>query len=230
MLRDRIPDLRDEEGTSMVEVMVGLAMGMIVLAGLAMLLIVVTRGNARIGARAEASDNANVTMTRIMTELHSACVEPTVAPVQEGSKPNLLIFKRGSYGGQSSATAGAITTEIEYLNNGTLVERPTGPGGLQRTMLTNVGLAKNPEKPAETVPVFRYFNYTVNGETPFAMTSNKLGAINAGLTILVKVAFKASPKSEPVADAGAATEIENSATLRLTPPTYREGEKAKPCE
>jgi Tfp pilus assembly protein PilW len=73
MLRDRLPDPQDEEGTSMVEVMVGLAMGMVVLAGLAMLLIVVMRGNARISARSEASDNARVTMTRIMEELHSAC-------------------------------------------------------------------------------------------------------------------------------------------------------------
>ena len=48
-------------------------------------------------------------------------------------------------------------------------------------------------------------------------------------TILVNVAFTVSPRSEPVSDAGAATEISNSATLRLTPPTYR-GEKAKPCE
>ena len=40
MLSDRLPDPRDEEGTSMVEVMVGMAMGMVVLAGLAMLLIV----------------------------------------------------------------------------------------------------------------------------------------------------------------------------------------------
>lgn len=228
MLRDRLPDLQDEEGTSMVEVMVGLAMGMVVLAGLAMLLIVVVRGNARIGARAEASDNARVTMTRILEELHSACVNPARAPVSSKSTGSKLIFERGSYGasGNTSANAPTFTTEMEYLANGTLIERTNG--GLPRTMLTNVGLAKNPTEPTKTVPIFRYENATVSPE-PFS-TNPELGTENAPLTILVKVAFKASPKSEPVADASAATEIENSATLRLTPPTYREGEKAKPCE
>lgn len=225
MLRDRLPDLQDEEGTSMVEVMVGLMMGMIVLAGLAMLLIVVTRGNARIGARAEASDNARVTMTRIMEELHSACVTPAKAPVLSSSTERKLVFERGTYGGTSSANAAAITTEIELLNTGTLVERTNGVS--QRTMLTSVGLAKNPSVPTQTVPVFRYENPTSSFTSPTGVAT--LGA-NAEKTILVRVAFKASPKSEPVADASAATEIENSATLRLTPPTYREGETAKPCE
>lgn len=211
----------------MVEVMVGLAMGMVVLAGLAMLLIVVTRGNARVGARAEASDNARVTMTRIIEELHSACVSPTKPPVQARSTERRLVFERGTYGGESSANASAITTEIEYLPSGTLVERTNG--GSPRTMLTDVSLAKDPTEPETTVPVFRYENSTISPEPLVFDGSGELGT-EAANTILVKVAFKASPKSEPVADAGAATEIENSATLRLTPPTYRQGEIAKPCE
>lgn len=215
----------------MVEVMVGLAMGMVVLAGLAMLLIVVVRGNARIGARAEASDNARVTMTRILEELHSACVNPAKTPVSSKSTGSRLIFERGSYGagGNTSANAPTVTTEIEYLN-GKLVERTNG--GSQRTMLSNIGLAKkqNPTKPGETAPIFQYENATIAEANPWQIGTGELGTQKAEYTILVKVAFKASPKSEPVADASAATEIENSATLRLTPPTYREGEKAKPCE
>lgn len=230
MLRDRLPDPRDEEGTSMVEVMVGLAMGMVVLAGLAMLLIVVVRGNARIGARAEASDNARVAMTRIMEELHSACVNPAKAPVSANSTGSTLIFERGSYGtgGNTSANAPAVTAEIEYrTSDGTLRETV---GTSSRILLSNVGLAKNPKKPTETVPVFQYENATIEGANPWPIGTGVLNTERAPYTILVRVAFKASPKSEPVADAGAATEIENSATLRLTPPTYRPGERAKPCE
>jgi hypothetical protein len=219
MLTDRLPDPQDEEGTSMVEVMVGLAMGMVVLAGLAMLLIVVTRGNARISARAEASDNARVTMTRIMEELHSACVTPATAPVKPTSTPSTLVFTRGSYGGEAAANEAAITTEIEYRNDGTLRERSSGSP--ERILLSDVS-------PPGEGEVFEYENPTVPGGSPFEMTGGSLST-NAANTILVRVAFTASPRSEPVTDDGAATEIENSATLRLTPPTYR-GETARPCE
>lgn len=230
MLRDQLPDPRDEDGTTMIEVMVGLAMGMVVLAGLAMLLIVVMRGNARIGARAEASDNARVTMTRIMEELHSACVNPAKSPISSKSKGSRLIFERGSYGasGNTSANAPAVTTEIQFLNNGTLVEKTNG--GSERIMASNISEAKDPSNPAKTVPIFQYENLTITGANPWPIGAGELGAERTAYTITVRVAFKASPKSEPVADAGAATEIENSATLRLTPPTYREGDKAKPCE
>jgi hypothetical protein len=168
-------------------------------------------------------------MTRILEELHSACVSPAKAPVNYKSTGNKLIFERGTYGeaGDTSANASAIATEIEYLNNGTLVEKTNGSS---RIMLSDVSLAKDPEDPTKTVPIFRYENFTIPEANPWQIGTGELGAERAAYTILVKVAFKASPKSEPVADASAATEIENSATLRLTPPTYREGDKAKPCE
>lgn len=210
-------DLSDEDGTSMVELVVGMGMGMVVLAGLSLLLIVTLHGNARVDARVEASDNARLTMTRIIEELHSACVSPTLAPVQPKSNENKLIFKRGTYGQAAEAGASPITTEIWYSADGTLREKDT-PGS-ERILLSHVS-------PTSSQPIFRYENPTTT-PTRFVGT---LKEEEAGHTILVKVAFKANPKSEPVADAGAATEIENSAVLRLTPPTYESGKVAKPCE
>jgi len=215
MLSGRLPNVEAEDGSSMVEVMVGLAMGMVVLAGLAMLLIVTTRGNARVSARAEAGDNARVMMTRIMEELHSACVEPATSPILPGSKDDTLIFKHGPYGGNTSPTAPVTKTELTVTEN-KLWEIDNG---VKRPLLSNVSAGASGR-------VFEYFNQTVQPErfpTP-------LSERNASLTILVNVAFKVSPKSQPVADAGAATEIANSAVLRLTPPTYEEGKQAKPCE
>jgi hypothetical protein len=209
-------DPGDEDGSSMVEVMVGMAMGMVVLAGMAMLLIVTLRGNARISARAEASDNARVTMTRILEELHSACVEPTVAPVKAKSNENKLVFTRGTYGQAAVAGAAAIPVELTYsVPKKTLSETV---GGVTRILLSNV-------TPALNKPIFAYENPT----TVPAKFEGELKEAEANNTIVVRVAFKASPRVEPVSDASAATEIENSATLRLTPPTY-EGKPAKPCE
>jgi hypothetical protein len=214
-------DLGAEDGTSMVEVMVGLAMGMVVLAGLAMLLIVTMRGNARISARSEASDNARVAMTRIIEELHSACVQPATAPVLSGSKGTELIFNRGTAVSAVNGNQPAIETKIWYVETGgegVLKEKSgTSP---ERILLSDVS-------PPKEGTIFEYENPT----SPFATPTGALtlGTTNAAKTIVVRVAFTASPRNEPVADAGAATEIENSATLRLTPPTYR-GETARPCE
>jgi hypothetical protein len=224
--------LKDEEGTSMVEVVVGMGMGMVVLAGLSILLIMTVRGNARVDARAEASDNARVTMTRIMEQLHSACVSPTLSPVQSGSKSTQLIFKHGTYGGQASASPEAITTTIAYSSkeDGTLWETDVVSGKeTKRLLLSHVSLPTSEQSKGGRV--FQYANNTVQ-PGPFEWTGIEhiLSAEEAEKTILVTVAFTARPKSEPVADAGSATEIENSATLRLTPPVYEEGKQAKPCE
>jgi Tfp pilus assembly protein PilW len=217
MLSARVPDLKAEDGSSMVEVMVGLAMGMVVLAGLSMLLIVTVRGNARISARVEASDNARVMMTRIMEELHSACVEPATSPIYPGSTENTLIFKHGPYGGTITPNAPVTKTEIAY--SPTEHKLWQTDNGVKSLLLSNVS-------PGTGKPIFEYSNTTVQ-EQPF---HTPLGVQESNYTIQVEVAFKESPKSQPVADAGAATEIANSAILRLTPPTYEEGKWAKPCE
>jgi hypothetical protein len=221
--------LEDEDGTSMVELVVGMGMGMVVLTGLSILLIMTMRGNARVDARSEASDNARVAMTRIMEELHSACVSPTEPPVQSSSTPNKLVFRHGTYGGGAETlNQGATETEFVYSEPAkTLTEIN---GAAKRILLSNVSQAMTN---GAATPIFRYENSTFpEGKgSPFVMLANgTLGAENSPYTILVRVAFKASPKSEPVADAGVGTEIENSATLRLTPPTFSETEKAKPCQ
>jgi hypothetical protein len=215
MLRRRLSQLQDEEGTSMVEVMVGMAMGMVVFAGLAMLLIVTMHGNARISARVEASDNARVTMTRIITELHSACVSPTEAPVQPGSNATTLIFTHGTYGQQSTPSQVGTRTTITYRNEQLWEKDGTAP---ERLLLSNVALPDG-EK------VFTYENPT----RPEAI-GDEVTATNAKEVILVEVAFTAKPKYEPVSDAGAATEIRNSATLRLTPPLYSSTKVATSCQ
>jgi hypothetical protein len=218
MLRERLSRLKDEDGTSMVEVMVGLAMGMVVLAGLSMLLIVTMHGNARISARTEASDNARVTMTRIMEELHSGCVSPTVAPVKSGSTKEKLIFIHGTYGGAAAASPTVTTSEIFYTPaKGTLSQSDNG--GAPRVLLSHVS-------PPASGKFFEYKNPTVQEEA----FKEPLSVETAPEIILVNVALKASPKSAPISDTGAATEVSNSATLRLTPPTYEEQKVAKPCE
>jgi hypothetical protein len=213
-LRRRIQP-RDESGTTLVELLVGMGMGMVVLAGLSMVLIVTLHGSARVDARVEATDNARVVMTRIIEELHSACVEPRLAPVQLSSTENLLRFKHGTYGSTSAVAAAnqtAVLSEIAYTNEHTLTQTDPATSSKPRILLSNVSPIPGGE------PMFSYWKYD-NGNLE-ELRRTGLVENEANEAILVKIAFQARPKSEPVSDAGAATAVRNSATLRLTPPEF----------
>ncbi len=228
-----LPSPTDERGTTMVELLVGMAMGMVVLAGLSMMIVVVLHGNARVDARVEATDNARVTVTRIMEELHSACVSPQIAPVQEKSSGNSLIFWHAAAGETTAVEPIPVKSKITY-GGGTLTQTDyaqtggTSPNwvfattGSERKLLTNVGPA-----PGNSA-VFSYYKYE-NGSL-VKLTASELSKTEAEAVIVVKVALTASPKSTPVADAGAAATVEDSATLRLTPPSFNEGASALPCQ
>jgi hypothetical protein len=188
-----------------------------------MVLIVTLHGNARVDARVEATDNARVVMTRMIEELHSACVRPMATPVKEGSTRNVLIFTHGTYGRTTTGTPAAsqteTRTEIAYSESSETLSQRDGSSE-PITLLSNVSPISTQE------PVFSYWKYNNGslGRLPLTALGNE-----ANEAILVKIAFQARPKSEPVSDAGASTEIRNSATLRLTPAEYN-ATRVLPCQ
>src|SRR6185312_9078950 len=107
-IQERMPvmdRLKDERGTTLVELMVGLAAGMVVLAALSMVMIVAIRTTSRVGARVDATQRARVAMTKITEQLHSACIQPQMAPVQAESTSTKLVFihaKPGTASGVAS--------------------------------------------------------------------------------------------------------------------------------
>lgn len=232
------PSLSDERGTTIVELLVGMAMGMIVLVGLSMTIITVLHGNARVDARVEATDNARIAVTRIMEELHSACVSPQIAPVQKKSSGTSLIFWHAAAGESGKVQPIPVRSRITYDGNGRLTQTDykktggTSPNwefeaeeagkGTQRTILANVA------PPTGSTSVFTYYKYE-NGSL-VRLTAPELSETEAKATIVVNVALTASPKSSPVADRGSAATIQDSATLRLTPPSFNQGASAPPCQ
>jgi hypothetical protein len=229
--------LTDERGTTMVELLVGLAMGMIVLVGLSMTIITVLHGTARVDARVEATDNARIAVTRIMEELHSACVSPQIAPVREKSTGTSLIFWHAAAGETEKVQPIPVKSRITY-SNGTLTqtdyaktggtspkwefEAETAGRGTTRTLLANV------TPPPGSSSIFTYEKYEGGLLKPLSATG--LTELEAASTIVVRVALTASPKSRPVADQGAGATIKDSATLRLTPPSFNQGATAPPCQ
>lgn len=228
-------DIQDERGTTMVELLVGMAMGSIVLMGLTMTIIVVLHGNARVDARVEATDNARITVTRIMEELHSACISPQIAPIQEGSTGNKLIFWHAAAGEAEKVQPIPVESEIVYSSSeGKISQKDyprtggTSPNwtfsstGEERKLVSKVAPA------AGSTTAFAYYKYEKGGLVK--LPGATLSKIEAESVIVVKVALAASPKSTPVADAGSSATVENSATLRLTPPSFNEEASALPCQ
>ena len=221
----------------MIELLVGLAMGMVVLVGLTMTIIVVLHGTSRVDARVEATDNARVVVTKITEELHSACISPQIAPIQKGSTGNKLIFWHAAVGEATAVQPIPVKSKIVY-SNGTLIQTDyaktggTSPSwefepettghGSSRILLTNVAPVSG------STSVFAYYRYEKGGLVK--VTATELGPGEAAETITVNLALTASPKSTPVADNSSAATVQDSSTLRLTPPSFESSASALPCQ
>jgi len=231
------PSPSDESGTTMVELIVGMAMGMVVLVGLTLTIIVVMHGTARVDARVEATDNARTVVTAITEELHSACTSVQIAPVRAESNATTLIFWHAARGEGNAVVPRPVKTKIVY-SGGKLTQtdyaqvggtNPTwtfeGEGGntgtgKTRTLLTNVA-------PGTEGKVFTYFRDEKGTPVPLG---SPLSTEKAEETILVNVSLTASPRSAPVADNGSAATVSDTATFLLTPPSFEPEATAPPCK
>jgi len=223
-------DASDERGTTLVELMVGLAVGMVVLAALTMVIIATLHGSARVSARVEATQRARVVLARIIEELHSACVAPKVAPILAESSGNSLSFTHAAPG-ESSAVAPSPIKSVISLEDGELSQAdylpapgdtPSWTYSSTRQLITDVG----PISPSDSI--FTYYR-SLNGTVTEAPPATQLDEM-AAETIQVRVALTASPAGTPVADAGADASVQDSAALRLTPPSFSEQAVSLPCQ
>ncbi len=223
-------DIRDESGTTLVELMVAIMTGLVILSALTMVILTTMHASARVTARVEATQRARIALVRLMEELHSACVTPELAPVQPGSEGNSLRFVHQTGSEVQPTPVYSVVTysdgtlsQQDYEVTGTAPKWAQGAAiGSPRTLLTHV----SPTPPADSI--FSYYRYT-SGTISDTAQKTPLEETEAELTVEVRAALTAAPENAPVSDAGASAAIQNSATLRLTPPSFNEGSPSKPC-
>jgi Tfp pilus assembly protein PilW len=216
VLRGRF-DIRDESGMTLVELLVAMSAGMVVLAGITVAMIVTMRETNRVTGHVEADQQARLAMTKVLGDLHSACVAPQIAPIREESTGTLLSFIHQS----GSAVAPVPELSKITFSNGTLTEAD---------YKYTKGLAPNYEFASQmgTTPVFRYYAYSSGAVSSTPLTTPlKEGAAT---TVQVNIAFNATPEHETSGDNAAATGIQDSALLRLTPPGYSTTASNLPCQ
>jgi hypothetical protein len=232
MLRERVR-IADERGTTLAELVISMAVGMVVLSALAMVMIVSMHASARVTDRVHATQNARLTLTRVIEELHSACVVPKVAPIQPESTGTSLSFSHALQSEGSSASVKPVKSTITL--NGTKLEESefawlgtTPPTFSKKASGPPVTLATNiiPTPPSSSI--FSYFSYSKGKLVQIPQA--KLGIIEANSVIQVKVAFTGLPSSATSRDASVGASVANSAMLRLTPPSFRDEAGSPPCQ
>lgn len=232
MTRKRL--IRDESGTTMAEVLVGLAAGMVVLAAMSTLVIVTLHSVTRTSTRVHATADARLGLNRLLEELHSACVAPKAPPIRANSTATNLRFVHAT---GSAAVLTPVLSEVILTDENTLEQldyawkEGSAPFWVfnETTPISEETLMTNVSRISATTPVFSYFASAAESTKEIRLAT-PLNQINAEHTIQVGVALMASPGSGPVADEGTPARMRGAATFRLSAVSYNESAPALPCQ
>jgi hypothetical protein len=231
-------EIADESGTTLVELMVATAAGLVVLSALSMVILVSLHASTRVSARVHATQNAQLALEKIMSELHSACVAPKMSPVQAESTGTTLILIHAAPSEGTQLTPKPIRSVIS-LSGGKLSQTDfaatteTQPWGFSKTAIPpgtrQLATGISPIPP--NTWIFSYYAYA-NGQLSETRLPDipELNAIDATHAVEVRVALNAAPSSVPTTEKNAAASVQNSAVLRLTPPSYNELAESLPCQ
>lgn len=219
---------RDERGTTLTELLVGMFAGLVVLSALVTLIMVTLSTSSRVSARVHATQEARLTLTKIVNQLHSACIAPKVPPIVKDSSATELRFVHAT----GSAVSPTPTETRIAFEGDKLVQRDyawvsnvaplwTFTTTPVREVILNDGISQIGSK-----PVFTYYESTGGTPSPIAAP---LDITEASKTIQVTVAFMAAPNDDN-GEAATPARIQGSATLRLTAITYSTSAPSYPCQ
>ena len=208
--------MRDERGTTMIELLVSISATLIVMMGVVTLTTTVLHHQDRINRRVDANSRGRPVMTRMVQELHSACVTSHIVPVRTGSTGTSITFlsKSGSAVGPTPdlhtiSMSGSTLRESVFPATGGTAPTWTfsGAPSSNRELLTNVA--------APGGVIFRYYDF-VNGGLNTTPLPTPLSDTNAARVSYVTIAFTISPRAGVSSqDLGSPMLLNSGADLRL---------------
>ena len=208
--------MRDERGSTMIELIVSIGSTLVVMMGVVTLTTAVLHHQDRINRRVDANSRARPVLTRMVQELHSACVTSHIVPIQAGSTATSMTFlsKSGSAVGpipdlHTISLNGTALREVVYPATGGTAPSWTFSG----TPLSDVSVLTNVSAPAGTL--FRYYDF-VNGALSANPLPTPLTATNAARVSYVAISFTSSPRAGvSTQDPGSPLMLTDSVDLRL---------------
>jgi Tfp pilus assembly protein PilW len=225
--------IREERGTTLVELLVAITAGVVVLAAVSAVAIASMRQTARISTQVEATQRARLVLGRVVEELHSACLAPEIAPVRENSSGTELRFLHQT----GSAVAPTPILSKITLSGGTLTQTNYAETGGSAPLWTfNEATPTSTEtlmtKISPTAPspsIFSYYSYSNGVISPTPLVT-PLSKSNASITTQVSIALTAAPPNTPVIYESAAANVQNSVLLRFSPASYNTSVSDLPCQ
>jgi Tfp pilus assembly protein PilW len=197
--------IRDEQGFTMTELLVGMASFIVVMGAILMMTVVATRNQERITDRVAANQIARPAMTYIVDALHSACTAPRAVPVQANSGNTFIAFDSKS-GSEVAPAPSRVTVTLSGTTLTMVTDPVVGP------TITRV-LARQVTAPGGIV--FRYYDY-VNGQLNATPLATPLTQDRANRTARVTINFTVAPEGTGPGGSGGASSAYEQTRSRIT--------------
>jgi hypothetical protein len=246
-----IPDslIRDERGFTLVELVVALVAGMVVLLALFSVLDVSLRHSTAVQDRVQANQIGRIAMTKMVDEMHSACLSPGFTPVQPESSPTELRFI--SAVGKEAVLVNAYEHRVVFTEKGkegTLIDKayPSNGGSWPKFTFASTAtpsggtlLASNISA-TTGVPVFSYYKYATASDSSEALPLNtieestslaekeKLNAKTAAEAAAVRVGFHAETNDRNTLNRG--VDLSSQVTFSFSVPNSETPIHDAPCQ
>jgi Tfp pilus assembly protein PilW len=213
---------KEDGGFTLVELLMTMLTSLVIMSAIVMMLTTSLRNQDRINKRVDANQRVRPVMTRIIQELHSACIAPRMTPIIGDGTTNGSTGTRISFLSKSGA---AVTPtpdlHVISLSGSTLSETvypatggaQPGPWTFSPTPSSTRQLLTQVTAPASGM--FQYYDF-VNGQVDTSPTAVPVNASDAAKVAIVKVTVSSSPtKGVSTFDPSSPLVVSNSADLRL---------------
>jgi type II secretory pathway pseudopilin PulG len=226
----------DEQGMTLIELLVATSAGMILFMGLTMAVLASMHNMSRVSNRVQSTEDARTALHRVTSELHSSCVARYLTPIMPESSASELRFVRSI-----SSEVSPTPVESRVFLSGTTLKQAdyevlsgsSPEWKFKSTPYTSSAIMSGVAPISGSVPLFRYYAFTsgVLSTTPLAPPTGKLTEKEGESVVKVDLALKVVPPGGPVTDAKGAAQVQDSAYLRFTPPQYSTSSTSNlPCE
>ena len=220
----------DQRGTTLTELVVGMAAAVVVLLGLSTLVVLTLSNTTRVSARVGATQQTRLSLNRVVDQLHSACIAPKVPPIRKDSSGTELRFVHAT----GSAVSPVPTLSVISFSGTTLTQSDYAwkegnpPFWVFQTTPSRTFQLAERIVPIPGKPIFSYYGYAA-GAISATPLPTPLSELDASRTIHVTAGFMTAARKGKDEEATPAR-IQGSATLRLSASSYNPAAPSLPCQ
>jgi Tfp pilus assembly protein PilW len=227
------PDLRDESGFTLMELLVAMAAGVLVSMATLAIVIASVHFSSNQQDRVDTNQQGRLAMERITQALNSSCVATSTPPIIAGSDTSVTFYSAQ----RDTATISPDKVTIALTGGSLVMTTYAGTGGTSSSnwtfssTATTFTLISHAQKNG-TVPVFKYYSYSSGGTISTTPLVTPLSSANAAATSMITISFEALPNTQTknfTTQAGRAADFTDSIVLRLTPASSAASASNSPC-